>query len=39
MKKWYTKIALHKQKLLAKLRDNSGQGAVDVAIICEPFYA
>ena len=33
MKKWYTKIALHKQKLLAKLRDNSGQGAVDVAIV------
>lgn len=34
MKKWYTKIAVHKQKLLAKLRDNSGQGAVDVAIVC-----
>lgn len=33
MKKGYTKIALHKQKLLAKLRDNSGQGAVDVAIV------
>ena len=33
MKKWFTKMALHKQQLLAKLRDNSGQGAVDTAII------
>ena len=33
MKKWYTKIALHKQKLLAKLRDNSGQGALDTAVV------
>lgn len=33
MKKWFTKMALHRQQLLAKLRDNSGQGALDTAVV------
>lgn len=33
MKKWFAKMALHKQRLIAKLRDNSGQGALDTAVV------
>lgn len=32
--KRFTKVGKIKQKILAKLRDNSGQGAIDVAIVC-----
>ena len=31
------KTKLMKDKIMGVLRDNSGQGAVDVAVICEPF--
>lgn len=34
MMKRFTKVGKTKQKILDKLRDNSGQGAIDVAIIC-----
>ncbi len=33
MKKWLIKAALNKQRLLAKLCDNSGQGALDTAVV------
>ena len=35
--KRFTKVGKTKQKILDKLRDNSGQGALDTAVICEPF--
>lgn len=31
--KRFTKVGRTKQKILAKLRDNSGQGALDTAVI------
>ena len=37
MKKFTTKIILAKENLKKRFRDKSGQGAVDTAIICEPF--
>lgn len=34
MMKRFTKVGKIKQKILAKLCDNSAQGAIDVAIVC-----
>lgn len=31
------KLILSKEKFKNKLRDKSGQGALDTAVICEPF--
>ena len=35
--KYLLKFVNARNKLKARLSDNSGQGAIDVAIICEPF--
>lgn len=35
--KRFTKVIRTKHKILYKLRDNSGQGALDTAVFCEPF--
>lgn len=37
MMKFKNKIILAKENLKKRFRDKSGQGAVDTAIICEPF--
>ena len=37
MMKFKNKIILAKENLNKRFRDKSGQGAVDTAIICEPF--
>ena len=37
MMKLKSKIILAKENLKKRFRDKSGQGAVDTAIICEPF--
>ena len=37
MKKMLTKLDKAKRKMMDVLKDNSGQGAIDTAIICEPF--
>lgn len=37
MKKLKMKMLSLGERVRAKLTDNSGQGAVDTAIICEPF--
>ena len=37
MKKLKNKIILATENLKKRIRDKSGQGAVDTAIICEPF--
>ena len=37
MRKLKTKILLAKENLKKRFCDKSGQGAVDTAIICEPF--
>lgn len=34
MKKWKRKLIFAKEKFANKLKDKSGQGAIDVAIIC-----
>ena len=35
--KYLLKFVNVRDKIKARLLDNSGQGAIDVAIICEPF--
>lgn len=37
MKKWKRKLIFARERFTNKLKDKSGQGAVDTAIICEPF--
>ena len=37
MMKLRTKVIIAKENLKKRFRDKSGQGAVDTAIICEPF--